>query len=73
MGEEMNPYKTMCICKHNGKEVGRIPATAVTAPDYISELASHYGSLEVEYVYDKNAGLLAELHGGNRYLRKDAS
>lgn len=55
----MDPYKTVLVCKHQGCEVGRIPATAPNAQAYMQELASHYGGLEVEYVHDENAGLLA--------------
>lgn len=58
----MDPYKTMLVCKANGKEVGRIPATAPNANDYLQELASHYGGLQVDYVEDDTAGLIAELH-----------
>ena len=70
MGESeqkmLDPYKTMCICYHDGKEVGRIPATAPNAVTYIDELVGHYGSLNVEYVEDENAGFLALLHGPAR-------
>ena len=59
----LDPYKTICVCKHNGKEVGRIPATAKRAPAYLQELASRYGSLEVEYEEDPTAGLPAGLFG----------
>lgn len=59
---QQDPYKTMLVCKHDGKEVGRIPATAPNASAYMQELATHYGQLEVEYVHDENAGLLAQLH-----------
>ena len=56
----------MCVIKHNGKEVGKVPACAVNAEAYINELASHYGSLNIEYVYDRNAAFLAAMHGGVR-------
>jgi hypothetical protein len=61
--ETMDPHKTILVCKHNGKEVGRIPATAPNAEAYMTELARHYGKLEVEYVPDETGGLLAMLHG----------
>lgn len=57
-----DPYKTMCVVKHDGKEVGRIPATAPNAEAYISELASFYHGVDVDYVHDENAVFLAELH-----------
>jgi len=60
--KQQDPYKTILVCRHNGKEVGRIPATAHNAEAYMTELAKHYGGLEVDYVKDENAGLLAMLH-----------
>lgn len=58
----LNPYKTTCVCKFQGREVGRIAATAPNAADYIQGLASHYGELQVEYVEDENAWISAALH-----------
>jgi len=58
----MDPYKTICVCKHKGKEVGRIPATAKNAEQYMTELARQYGDLQVDYEEDKTGGLLAMLH-----------
>jgi len=66
-----DPYKTMCVVKHNGKEVGRIPATAPTAEAYITELVRHYGDVNVDYVHDENAGLLAALHGRCERIRSE--
>jgi hypothetical protein len=59
----MDPRKTMLAVKHNGKEVGRIPATAPNAEAYITELVLHYREASVEYVHDENASFLAALHG----------
>ncbi len=59
----LDPHKTICVCKHDGKEVGRIPATAPNAPDYIQELMLLYGSLQVEYEEDTTGGLMAMIHG----------
>jgi hypothetical protein len=68
MPEEM-PYKTTLVCKFKEKEVGRIAATAVNAEAYITELANHYGELQIDHEHDENAGMLANLHGGgNRKL-----
>lgn len=65
----LDPHKVICVCKHNGKEVGRIAATAKNAEEYISTLASHYGSLQVEYVEDATAAMVSQmLSGGNRRL-----
>lgn len=57
-----DPYKTMCVCKHGGREVGRIPATAPNAEAYMESLRKIYGQIDVDYVHDRNAGLLAALH-----------
>jgi hypothetical protein len=62
MAEQMDPEKTMCVCYHNSKEVGRVPATAPRAVDYIDELARQYGSLEVKYETLPDCPLLAALH-----------
>ncbi|MCK9459493.1 MAG: hypothetical protein M0R80_07635 [Proteobacteria bacterium] len=62
MSEQLDPYKTICVCRHDGKEVGRIPATAPNAIAYIDELARQYGSLNVDYEADPTDGLLAALH-----------
>lgn len=58
-----DPYKTMCVVKHNGKEVGRIPATAKNAEAYITGLVEFYKEVSVDYVHDENAGFLASLRG----------
>ena len=58
----MRPERTILVCKHNGKEVGRIPATAPNAAKYCEELARHYKEMTVDYEHDDNAGLLAMLH-----------
>lgn len=50
---KLDPNKTICVVKHKGREVGRIPATA-KAEAYITELARHYGDVEVEYVEDES-------------------
>ena len=52
----------MLVIKHEGREVGRIAATAHNASAYVQGLASHYKQVEVDYVYDENAGLLAMLN-----------
>jgi len=63
MAEQLDPEKTICVCYHDGKEVGRVPATAPRAVDYIDTLARRYDSLEVKYEADPTGGLLAALHG----------
>jgi len=64
-GPQLDPYKTICVCKHKGKEVGRIPATAPNAEAYITELVRHYGEINVDYVADETGGLLHALHQRN--------
>lgn len=59
--EPLDPHKTICVCYHNGKEVGRIAATARNASAYMTELASVYGDLQVDYEEDPTGGLLAFL------------
>lgn len=59
----MNPHTTILVGKYNGREVGRIPATAPNAEEYMRELVSHYGKLEIDYEKDPTDGLLAMLHG----------
>lgn len=62
----LDPYKVMCVCKVNGKEVGRIAAAAKNAEAYMTELARHYGSLQVEYVEDATAAMLSQAMSQNR-------
>lgn len=64
----LDPYKTDCVCKHEGREVGRIAATAPNAETYITALASEYGELQIEYVErDTSVGLLGGLFGRRRF------
>ena len=59
----LDPYKTILVAKHNGREVGRIAATARNASAYLETLARQYGGLQVEAEEDETAGLLAGLFG----------
>ena len=61
----MDPHKTICVCKHKGKKVGSIPATATNAEAYITELVRQYGDIQVDYEPDPTGGLLAALHQRN--------
>lgn len=61
--EAFDPRKTMLVIRYNGKEVGRIAATARNADDYIMELGRHYNDLEIDYVYDEYAGTIADMLG----------
>jgi hypothetical protein len=62
----LDPYKVMCVCKHNGKEVGRIAAAAKNAEAYMTELTRHYGSLQVEYVEDSTAAMISQMFSRGR-------
>lgn len=63
MSNELDPYKTMIVVKHKGREVGRIPMCApkerITA--YIDELTWFYKKCTVDYERDETAGLMAVL------------
>lgn len=58
---QLDPYKTILVLKHNGKEVGRIPATAPNANTYITELVRFYGACQIDYEPDETEGLFAML------------
>lgn len=65
--QPLDPHKTILVLKCQGKEVGRIPATAPNASAYLQEMASVYakreGGMQVDYEPDPTGGLLALLHG----------
>lgn len=58
---QLDPYKVMCVCKHNGREVGKVAAAASNAEAYITELVRHYGDIEVEYVEDATAAMVSQM------------
>lgn len=60
MVAKLEPRNTILVVKHDGKEVGRVPALAPNAQAYVAQLASHLGSIQVEYVEDEDASLLVE-------------
>lgn len=59
--KQLDPYKTVCVCKHAGTEVGRIAAAAANAEAYMTELARCYGGLEVEYIEDATYAMVSQL------------
>ena len=61
--KRLDPHKTICVIKKEGKKVGSIPATAPNASAYIDEMTRIYGNIMVEYEEDTTGGLLAALHG----------
>lgn len=62
----LDPNKTVCVCKHKGREVGRIAATAPNASDYLQELARQYGELQVDYEEQEAGGMILNLLGKPR-------
>ena len=62
----LNPNTTMCVAKFKGKEVGRVAATAANASQYLQELASAYGELEVDYVEDQHTAMVDRMIRGSR-------
>lgn len=66
MSNQLNPYNVICVCKHKGKEVGRIAAAAQNASEYINGLASYYKEITVDYVEDKTAAMISQLFSQRR-------
>lgn len=60
MANPLDPHKTICVCKANGTEVGRIAATAHNATDYMAGLAKTYGGITVDYVEDAAAATVSQ-------------
>lgn len=58
----LDPHKTILVLRHKGREVGRIPATADNANDYLAEMAVTYKELTVDYEPTGFGGLLVMLH-----------
>ncbi len=59
--DELTPEQTMLVLEHNGKEIGRIPATAPNRDAYILELVRSYSPLDIRPEPDENADLLSAL------------
>lgn len=55
----LDPCKTIRVVTHDGKEVGRIPASAPNAEAYITELIHHYSRCKINYEPDTSGGLWA--------------
>ncbi len=62
---QLDPHKTILVCRVDGKEVGRKPATSKNASAWLQEMASYYArngkSMTVDYEEDPTGGLLASL------------
>lgn len=44
----INPQNAVCVLRHEGKEVGRIAATAANQTEYINELTRYYKTLDID-------------------------
>ena len=63
--EPMNPENTICVVKNQeGKEIGRIAATAPNASQYIEELMLHSGGGTVDYIEDADEAAASRLMQG---------
>ena len=61
---QMDPAKTICVVKHNGKEVGRIAATAPNASAYITGLVQrHREGVTVDYEENATEAMVSRLFG----------
>lgn len=65
-----NPYAQICVCKHNGKEVGRIAASAKNASQYIDDLVRTHGPITIEYEEDEIAAMVDQALFGTKYIRQ---
>ena len=63
---KLNPANTVCVVKHEGREVGRVAATAANASAYIQELTSHYKNVTVDYIEDADAAMIGRMLFGAR-------
>lgn len=61
----LDPSRVICVIKHNGREVGRVAATAPNASAYIQEMATAYGGCQVEYVEDADAAMISRMLSGS--------
>lgn len=61
MSKQLNPANTICVFKHNGHEVGRIPATSKNLTSYTNLLAQSYKELTVERIEDSDAAMIGRM------------
>lgn len=64
--KNLDPERTTLVIKHNGTEVGRVPATSISAPKRIEQLGRKYGVVTVDMEEDPDAGLIASVLGSRR-------
>jgi hypothetical protein len=67
--QPLQPHEVICVITHDGKEVGRIAASAQNATDYFRELYRHYGNIQVEYVKDADAAMISRMIQGGGLRR----
>ncbi len=61
MSTPLNPNNTICVLKHDGREVGRVAATAKHAQEYIKTMTEFYDKIEIEYVEDSMAASISRM------------
>lgn len=65
--QPLNPNNTVLVVKNkDGKEIGRIAATAPNATDYLNELARHYKEMSVDYEEDADYAMVSRLFSSLR-------
>lgn len=60
----LNPANTICVAYKDGKEVGRIAATAKNAAQYLDDLAKHHGGIEVQYEENADDAMVGRMISG---------
>jgi len=61
----LDPAKTVCVIRHNGKQVGRIAATGPNASEYIAGLVQHYREgVTVDYEQIETEAMVSRLFAG---------
>jgi hypothetical protein len=63
MPPQLDPAKTICVCKHNGVKVGSIRATDPNASEYIQNLTRQYDGLQVEHEVEDDAEIMRLVRG----------
>ena len=69
MNTPLDPNDTICIIKHDDREIGRIAAADPNATAYIAALAMNYGSLTVDYKEDKDAAIISRMLAPQGYVQ----
>ena len=65
--KELDPHSTVLVVKNtDGREVGRIAATAPNANTYLQELARTYKKISVDYVQDEDYAMVSRMFSSPR-------